>query len=29
VHDGASTDVDVDRLVRAEDPAGEHDSERQ
>lgn len=27
VHDGAAAGLDVDRLVRAEDPAGEHDGE--
>lgn len=29
VHDGPAGDVDTDRLVRTEDPAGEHDGERQ
>ena len=29
VHDGATSGIDVDRLVRTEDPAGEHDGERQ
>ena len=29
VHDGTTAGVDVDRLVRTEDPAGEHDGERQ
>lgn len=29
VYDGAATGIDVDRLVRTEDPAGEHDGERQ
>jgi ABC-type multidrug transport system ATPase subunit len=29
VHDGGTEGVDVDRLVRTEDPAGEHDGERQ
>ncbi len=29
VYDGAVDGIDVDRLVRTEDPAGEHDGERQ
>jgi ABC-type multidrug transport system ATPase subunit len=29
VYDGAAAGIDVDRLVRTEDPAGEHDGERQ
>ena len=29
VHDGGTAGVDIDRLVRTEDPAGEHDGERQ
>lgn len=28
VHDGPADGIDVDRLVRAEDPVGEHDGER-
>lgn len=28
VHDGSSTGIDVDRLVRTEDPVGEHDGEQ-
>ena len=27
VYDGPTTGIDVDRLVRTEDPAGEHDGE--